>query len=347
LAGLSLSFAIGVTGLLNWTVRSFAQMEAGMNSTERILHYTNNIPQERNSGLKTVNATNGGGNGENGGNGGDGGEWPTNGTLKVTNLKMRYRKTTELVLKGVDFTIESGQRVGVVGRTGAGKSSLMLCLLRLVEPESSTESDTDAGPIVWDGVDTSKLDLHYLRTKIGIIPQTPTLFSGTIRSNLDPFDERTDEELWNALKKCELEDAIKNMGNGLDSVVAEYGENMSQGQRQLLCLGRALLRNCKLLLLDEATSSIDRVTDALVQRTIRSSFQNVTILTIAHRVETIIDSDLILVMDDGRVGELDTPKNLLTDTSSQFSHIVKEMGEEMYQELCATAGAAVVDKKNK
>ena len=152
---------------------------------------------------------------------------------------------------------------------------------------------------------------------------------------------------WNALKKCELEDAIKNMGNGLDSVVAEYGENMSQGQRQLLCLGRALLRNCKLLLLDEATSSIDRVTDALVQRTIRSSFQNVTILTIAHRVETIIDSDLILVMDDGRVGELDTPKNLLTDTSSQFSHIVKEMGEEMYQELCATAGAAVVDKKNK
>ena len=195
LAGLSLSFAIGVTGLLNWTVRSFAQMEAGMNSTERILHYTNNIPQERNSGLKTVNATNGGENGENGGNGGDGGEWPTNGTLKVTNLKMRYRKTTELVLKGVDFTIESGQRVGVVGRTGAGKSSLMLCLLRLVEPESSTESDTDAGPIVWDGVDTSKLDLHYLRTKIGIIPQTPTLFSGTIRSNLDPFDERTDEEL--------------------------------------------------------------------------------------------------------------------------------------------------------
>jgi ABC-type sugar transport system ATPase subunit len=138
---------------------------------------------------------------------------------------------------------------------------------------------------------------------------------------------------WTALEKCELTDAVKNMGNGLESKVAEYGENMSQGQRQLLCLGRALLRNCKLLLLDEATSSIDRVTDTLVQKTIRSSFQGVTILTIAHRVETIIDSDLIMVMDDGKVAELDTPKALLSDDNGLFNHIVKEMGDDIYKDL--------------
>ena len=333
-AGLSLSFAIGVTGLLNWTVRSFAQMEAGMNSTERILHYTNNIPSEKKGGRFDANFK----------KLKDGkvvgtfdeamSDWPKTGTLVVKNLRMRYRATTELVLKGVTFTIQSGQRVGVVGRTGAGKSSLMLCLLRLVEPEMNRKGDEpgseEEGPIVWDGVDTSTLSLEMLRSHIGIIPQTPTLFSGTIRSNLDPFEQSTDEELWAALEKCELTDAIKNMSDGLDSEVAEYGENMSQGQRQLLCLGRALLRNCKLLLLDEATSSIDRATDALVQRTIRTSFQGVTILTIAHRVETIIDNDLIMVMEDGRVAEMDSPKALLTNESTLFSGIVKEMGEDVH-----------------
>ena len=184
MAGLSLSFAIGVTGLLNWTVRSFAQMEAGINSTERILHYTHNIPQEDLNGddEKALVAKKQ-----------DLKDWPKNGHIVVKNMKMRYRKTTELVLKGVNFEIQSGQRVGVVGRTGAGKSSLMLCLLRLVEPE--LDENNGKGPIEWDGVDTSSLNLHTLRTKIGIIPQTPTLFSGTIRSNLDPFGERTDEEL--------------------------------------------------------------------------------------------------------------------------------------------------------
>jgi ATP-binding cassette subfamily C (CFTR/MRP) protein 1 len=168
IAGLSLSFAIGVTGLLNWTVRSFAQMEAGMNSTERILHYTNNIPTEKKDGLTAEKNSDVLKN------------WPTNGTIIVNDLKMRYRKGTELVLKGVDFTIQSGQRVGVVGRTGAGKSSLMLCLLRLVEPELNNGD----GPIVWDGIDTSKLSLKTLRTKIGIIPQTPTLFSGKFQVSL-------------------------------------------------------------------------------------------------------------------------------------------------------------------
>ena len=230
----------------------------------------------------------------------------------------------------------------------------MLCLLRLVEPEMNRKGDPpgsegseegpEEGPIVWDGVDTSTLSLDMLRSHIGIIPQTPTLFSGTIRSNLDPFEQSTDEELWAALDKCELTDAIKNMSDGLYSEVAEYGENMSQGQRQLLCLGRALLRNCKLLLLDEATSSIDRATDALVQRTIRSSFQGVTILTIAHRVETIIDNDLIMVMEDGRVAEMDSPKALLTNETTLFSGIVKEMGENVHSgflELLNGGGALI------
>ena len=246
IAGLSISFAIGVTGLLNWTVRSFAMMEAGMNSAERVLHYIENIPQEADTGADR--------------DGGGAAKWPASGALKVTDLRMRYRKDTELVLRGVSFSVESGQRIGVVGRTGAGKSSLMLALLRLVEPERHQKH----GPIEWAGVDTTTLDLTTLRQAVGIIPQTPTLFSGTIRSNLDPFGQCDDAQLWDALEKCELKPAVEMMG-GLDAKVAEYGENMSQGQRQLLCLGRALLKDCKLLLLDEATSSIDQETDMLVQ----------------------------------------------------------------------------------
>merc|ERR1711871_1722587 len=194
--------------------------------------------------------------------------------------------------------------------------------------------DIGSGPITWGGMDTTRVPVKILRQRIGIIPQTPTLFSGTIRSNLDPFNDHNDEDLWKALERCELRQAVESMDGGLDAKVAEYGENMSQGQRQLLCLGRALLKDCHLLLRDEATSSIDRETDALVQNTIANSFEGCTILTIAHRVETVIENDKILVLDRGEVVEFDSPSSLLEKNSgedqSAFSKIVMEGGKSQY-----------------
>merc|ERR1711871_1206068 len=187
-----------------------------------------------------------------------------------------------------------------------------------------------------DGLDTMTVPLSSLRKQVGIIPQNPTLFSGTVRSNLDPFNEKEDAELWRCLELCELKSQVVTMG-GLDGAVSEYGENLSQGQRQLLCLGRALLMDCKVLLLDEATSSIDLQTDAVVQQIIRQNFINCTILTIAHRIETVIDSNKILVLDDGVVAEYDSPRSLLSQENSIFASLVHEMGPSMAQHLTKIA----------
>lgn len=237
---------------------------------------------------------------------------------------MRYRSETPLVLKGLNVSIGAGERIGVVGRTGSGKSSMLLVLLRIVEPYLSEDmlGEKYDAPLTIDGVDVMRIGLFDLRTKMGIIPQSPVLFSGTIRSNLDPFSNYSDEELWNALEKCMMKDAVEKMMDGLQSKVAEYGENLSQGQRQLLCLGRALLKKCRILLLDEATSSVDFETDRAIQTTIRQAFKDCTIITIAHRVNTIMDSSKILVMDNGMVGEYDSPQELLKNKSSLFSQIV-------------------------
>merc|ERR1712127_91665 len=200
-------------------------------------------------------------------------------------------------------------------------SSLLLALLRIVEPHLE-DSEYEA-PITVDGVDILRIGLTDLRSKIAIIPQNPVLFSGTIRNNMDPFNEFTDEEIWDALKGCGMKLYVEEMPGLLDGPVAEYGENLSQGQRQLLCLGRALLKHCRILLLDEATSSVDYQTDKEIQRTIRESFDGCTVLTIAHRVNTIMDSDMILVMKDGQVGEYAPPGELLADSTSIFADIVK------------------------
>ena len=192
-------------------------------------------------------------------------------------------------------------------------------LLRLVEPELNKKGD---GPIKVDGVDTSHVPLSKLRSRIGIIPQNPTLFSGTIRSNLDPFNNYEDAAIWDAIDKCGLKNVVKSMEDGLDSKVAEYGENLSQGQRQLLCLGRVLLTHCKILLLDEATSSVDFETDEMIQKALREAFTDTTILTIAHRVNTIMDSDIILVLDKGVVCENGAPDELLKIEDGEFKRIV-------------------------
>ena len=332
LAGISLSYAVTATGMMQFVVRSFSQVEAAMNSVERVVHYTENIPQEAamtadelehekstpplNAAQRAVRYTGGAIHPPQ--------EWPEKGAITLKNLQMRYRTETPLVLKGLNVSVGAGERIGVVGRTGSGKSSMLLVLLRIVEPylsEDITEKNYDA-PLTIDGVDAIRIGLRDLRSKLGIIPQLPVLFSGTVRSNLDPFNNYSDKEIWSALEKCRMKNAIEKMNDGLQSRVAEYGENLSQGQRQLLCLGRALLKKCKILLLDEATSSVDYETDKAIQTTIREAFKGCTIITIAHRVNTILDSDKILVMDNGTVGEFDSPEELLKNKESLFSEIV-------------------------
>merc|ERR1712029_970190 len=205
------------------------------------------------------------------------------------------------------MTVRGGEKIGVCGRTGSGKSSLMIALFRISELEKN------GGYIEIDNVNVGTIGTAALRLNISIIPQDPVMFSNTIRYNLDPFGERTDEELWDVLKKVEMGESIASSPNGLDDVVAEGGENFSQGQRQLLCIARSLLRKPKILVMDEATASIDNETDAAIQEMIRENFADATVLTIAHRLNTIMDSDRVLVLDEGRIAELDTPSELISN----------------------------------
>lgn len=223
---------------------------------------------------------------------------------------MRYRPDLDLVLKDVCLKIDGGQRVGVCGRTGAGKSSLTLAIFRILEAA--------AGKIFIDGVDIASIGLHDLRSIVSIIPQDPQLFEGSIRTNIDPTNAASDSEIWQALSQSYLKDhIINNMGGTLDAEVSEGGSNLSAGQRQLVCFARALLRKTKILVLDEATSSIDLETDEAVQQILRGAdFKGVTTLTIAHRINTIMDSDRVLVMSEGKVAEFDTPENLLQNSVS-------------------------------
>jgi len=341
-AGLSLNYAISVTGLLNWVVRTFAQTEATMNSAERILYYTEEIPQEAPSKARDFDLLSQTDSSKSSNDAtfapliavkAKGGveklneNWPNEGKIILKNLKMRYRPENPLVIKGLNVSISGGSRVGVVGRTGSGKSSLLLTLLRIVEPALQDDEKYEA-PITIDNVDILRVGLTELRNVIGIIPQNPVLFSGTIRSNMDPFDDYTDEQIWDALEGCGMRKTIEEMPSLLEAPVAEYGDNLSQGQRQLLCLGRALLKKCKILLLDEATSSVDYETDKEIQKTLRTAFAGCTVLTIAHRVNTILDSDKILVMVDGKVGEFGSPDDLLADSNSIFTDIVKHSQNE-------------------
>jgi ABC-type multidrug transport system fused ATPase/permease subunit len=220
------------------------------------------------------------------------------------------------VLKDISLTVKGGEKIGVVGRTGSGKSSLMIVLFRISEIEK------DGGKILIDGVDTGSIGTTALRMNLSIIPQDPVMFSNTVRYNLDPFREALDDQLWEVLKKVELSEVIASLPSGLEEQVSEGGENFSQGQRQLLCIARSLLRNPKVLVMDEATASIDNTTDTLIQNMIRSNFANATVLTIAHRLNTIMDSDRILVLDDGRIVEFDTPDVLLAKTDGYFKAMV-------------------------
>lgn len=221
-----------------------------------------------------------------------------------------------LVLRGLTCTFLGGMKTGIVGRTGSGKSTLIQTIFRIVEPS--------VGQIMIDGVDISSIGLHDLRSRLSIIPQDPTMFEGTVRSNLDPLEEYTDEQIWEALDKCQLGDEVRNKEGKLDSTVNENGENWSMGERQLICLGRVLLKKSKILVLDEATASVDTTTENLIQQTLRQHFTKSTIITIAHRITSVLESDMVLLLDHGLIEEYDSPTRLLEDTSSSFSKLVAE-----------------------
>jgi len=300
--GIALSYAIEVTTYLKFGVQMIARLEADMSSVERILYYTDKIEPEAPDVIPEKDP--------------EEGSWPLKGVIELSNASLRYRDGP-LVLKNLTFDVKGGEKIGVCGRTGSGKSSLMIALFRISEIE-------DEGSITLDGVNIREIGTAALRMNVSIIPQDPVMFSNTIRYNLDPFRTKSDDELWDVLKKVEMGTAIAQLHKGLDDMVAEGGENFSQGQRQLLCIARSLLRKPKILVMDEATASIDNETDAIIQRMIRENFQDATVLTIAHRLNTIMDSDRILVLDDGNVAELDTPENLMAKESGHFKSMVEK-----------------------
>ena len=282
---------------LNESVKTFSTLEGQMVSVERIKQYCS-LPSEA-PFTEPIDSTLS--------------DWPSTGEITFSSVKLWYRPNLPLVLKGLDFKIPSMSKVGVVGRTGAGKSTLMVSLLRLVEISD--------GSIEIDGVDISQVGLQLLRSKITVIPQDPVLFSGTIRANLDPFDERQDDELVEALRRVGLKDSTDGVSaegqsaaiESLTDEVSEGGSNFSVGQRQLIVIARALLRESKIVIMDEATASVDAETDAKIQKVMRSEFQKSTCITVAHRINTILDSDYILVMDDGQAEEFGKPDNLLRE----------------------------------
>nr|XP_029119695.1 ABC transporter C family member 10 [Elaeis guineensis] len=244
--------------------------------------------------------------------------WPAVGRVELQDLKIRYRPDTPLVLQGISCIFEGGHKIGIVGRTGSGKTTLIGALFRLVEPAG--------GKIIIDGLDIATIGLHDLRSRFGIIPQDPTLFNGSVRYNLDPLGQYTDQQIWEVLDKCQLREAVQEKEQGLDSLVVEDGSNWSMGQRQLFCLGRALLRRSRVLVLDEATASIDNATDAILQKTIRIEFAGSTVITVAHRIPTVMDCTMVLAISDGKLVEYDCPQKLMKREGSLFAELVKEYG---------------------
>ncbi|XP_022737847.1 ABC transporter C family member 10-like isoform X1 [Durio zibethinus] len=242
--------------------------------------------------------------------------WPAAGKVDICDLQIRYRAGAPLVLRGISCTFQEGHKIGIVGRTGSGKTTLISALFHLVEPAG--------GKIVVDGIDISTIGLHDLRSRFGIIPQDPTLFNGIVRYNLDPLSQHTDLEIWEVLDKCQLQEAVQEKEKGLDSLVVQDGSNWSMGQRQLFCLGRALLRRSRILVLDEATASIDNATDLILQKTIRTEFADCTVITVAHRIPTVMDCTMVLAISDGKLVEYDEPTKLMEREGSLFGQLVKE-----------------------
>ncbi|XP_072313056.1 ATP-binding cassette sub-family C member 3 isoform X2 [Eucyclogobius newberryi] len=301
LVGLSVSYALQVTMALNWMVRMTSDLENNIVAVERVKEYSETqteAPWEIEDKKPPA-------------------DWPLQGNVQFKDYSVRYREGLDLVLKNLTLSVKGGEKIGIVGRTGAGKSSMTLCLFRLLEAAG--------GEITIDDVKISEIGLHDLRSKLTIIPQEPVLFSGTLRMNLDPFDRYSDEEVWSSLEHAHLHKFVSNQPAQLQLECAEGGENLSVGQRQLVCLARALLRKTRILILDEATAAIDLETDDLIQSTIRTQFEECTVFTIAHRLNTIMDYTRVLVLDKGRIAEFDTPPGLLSQRGI-FYGMAKDAG---------------------
>jgi len=309
IAGLLLTYSLQITGALNFVVRMACETESRITSAERIKEYSSLKHEAPEIVEENRPAT----------------EWPAKGEIVIKNLSMRYRQGLDLVLRKVSLTITGGEKVGIAGRTGSGKSSLMMALFRIVEPADGT--------IFIDGMDIQDLGLKDLRSALSIIPQDPVMFCGSLRENLDPFEKYDDKVVWDALRAAHLHDYVSGNDKKLEMEISEGGENLSLGQRQLVCLARAILRRNKILVMDEATANIDMETDALIQQTIRTEFKDCTVLTIAHRLHTIMDCDKILIMDAGTVGEFDHPSNLLAKENSLLTSLVEETGARSAKKL--------------
>ncbi|XP_054699047.1 multidrug resistance-associated protein 1 isoform X2 [Grus americana] len=300
-AGFSISYVLQITGILNWMVRSWTEIENSIVSVERVREYVRTpkeAPWTLNGKLQDQ-------------------VWLTEGRIEFRNYSLRYRPNLELALKHVTLTISGQEKIGITGRTGAGKSTLAVGLLRLVEAAE--------GAILIDGLDIAQLGLHDLRTNITVVPQDPVLFSGSLRMNLDPLNHYSDADIWTALELTHLKNFVADLPDQLEHQCSDQGENLSAGQKQLVCLARALLRKAKILVLDEATAAVDLETDLQIQSTLRTQFKDSTVLTIAHRLNTIMDCDRILVLENGQIAEFDTPEHLIAQ-KGLFYRLMEESG---------------------
>uniref|UniRef100_A0A8C1PKI9 ABC-type glutathione-S-conjugate transporter n=1 Tax=Cyprinus carpio TaxID=7962 RepID=A0A8C1PKI9_CYPCA len=301
IVGLAVSHSLQVTGILSWIVRAWTDVENNIVSVERVKEYAETTKEApwtiEDSPLPS--------------------DWPKSGSIGFQEYGLQYRRGLDWALKEISLSVNEREKVGIVGRTGAGKSSLALGIFRILEAAK--------GKIFIDGINIAEIGLHQLRSRITIIPQDPVLFSGSLRMNLDPFDGYTDEEVWRALELAHLKNFVSGLPDKLNHECSEGGENLSLGQRQLVCLARALLRKTKILVLDEATAAVDLETDNLIQSTIRTQFEDCTVLTIAHRLNTIMDYTRVIVMDRGHITEMDSPNNLISQRG-QFYQMCREAG---------------------
>ncbi|KAF0715601.1 Aste57867_3300 [Aphanomyces stellatus] len=313
LVGLVFQYALQITGQLELTVQMWTMLETAMVAPERVAEYTN-VTQEAPRVVSGVVP----------------GSWPHNGAIKFDNVSFRYKPNDPLVLKEVSFEVKSGEKIGIVGRTGAGKSSLTMALFRINEIAS--------GAVEIAGVNAATVGVKTLRESMAIIPQNPILFKGTLRAYLDPFDAYTDAQLWEALEKVKMTGRVSQEEKKLESTIEENGENYSVGERQMLCMARALLRNCRIVVMDEATAAIDHETDQNLQSVIRTEFASSTVLTIAHRLDTVLDADRIMVFDQGRLAQCDAPAKLIAQGSGIFFDLCQEGG--YLDKILATATQA-------